>query len=225
MKKNILTLCALVLMLGAVSNAFAQIISEKTEDNKQTENAQKSEPSEKDVKDDFADPALNMTEEEKQEVLKRLEKLNPRIKDGNLVLNPIDLGKTQDGSQRGTAGFMQIGGKDEESNGNIFLYYSNFKIIRSSANGVRCQVRFNVLNGLNVKLTNLSVKLVWPGISTSVSFSNVNPNFENYFDYMLLGEGCYSMDKLPNIIVNRCRVRGMNQDDCASKIRWLAKNN
>ena len=38
-----------------------------------------------------------------------------------------------------------------------------------------------------------------------------------------MGEGCYSMDKIPNIVVNRCRVSKMSARDCASKIRWLRK--
>lgn len=226
MRKSVLTFFVFLFALGVVPNAYTQMISGNA---KQEESAKKQTPQQNkavaDSPSDIATDELNMTDEEKEEVMERLKKLNPRIKNGNLVLNPIDLGQTQDGSERGTAGFVQISGKEEENAGNIFLYYSNFKIIRSAANGVRCQVRFNVLNGLNSKLSNLSVKLVWPGINTNVSFSNVNPNFENYFDYMLLGEGCYSMDKLPNIIVNRCRVRGMNQEECAGKIRWLAKNN
>ena len=31
------------------------------------------------------------------------------------------------------------------------------------------------------------------------------------------------MDRIPNIIVNRCRVKGLSQQDCAAKIRWLRK--
>ena len=171
-----------------------------------------------------ADNDLKMTPEEEREITKRLkEKLNPQIKDGNLVLNPVNLEKTADGSPRGTVAFFSTGENAEEDDSLIFLYYSDFKITRSSSIGLGCRVRFHILNGMNSRLSNLSVKLVWPNISTSVSFNDVNPNNENYFDYVLFGDGCYSMDKIPNIVVNRCRVKGLTQSACAGKIRWLTK--
>ena len=86
---------------------------------------------------------------------------------------------------------------------------------------VRCNVRFIVLTTLNRKLNMLNVKLKWPSMQTALSFNDVAPNVENYFDYTLVGNGCYSMDKIPNIIVNRCRVSKMTQEDCAAKILWL----
>ncbi len=166
---------------------------------------------------------LNMTAEEEKEILLRLKKqLNPRIKDGSLVVNPVDLGKTDDGSERGTVAFISPDSKDDEDSA-IFLYYSDFKITRTAVAGIGCRVRFHVVNGLNSRISNVSVKLVWPGLNTPVSFNNINPNTENYFDYALFGDGCYQMDKIPNIVVNRCRVKGMTQEACANRIRWLTK--
>lgn len=167
---------------------------------------------------------LDMTEDEEREVIDRLQKkLEPRIENGNLVINPIDLGKTQDGSPRGTSAFISTNSDAGTEEGNIFLYYSNFQIKRTAATGVGCRVRFHVLNGLNSRVSNISIKLVWPNLNTPLSFDNVNPNSENYFDYALFGEGCYQMDKIPNIVVNRCRVKGMSQKACANRIRWLTK--
>ena len=77
---------------------------------------------------------------------------------------------------------------------------------------------------MDQRLVNLSVKLVWPDMTTNLSFDNVNPNIETYLDYALFGQGCYKMDKIPNIVVNRCRAKGMSQEECAGKIRWLTKS-
>lgn len=167
---------------------------------------------------------LDMTKEEENEVINRLKKqLNPRIENGNLVLNPIDMGATADGSPRGTEAFISTNSKEGTEDGNIFLFYSNYQVSRRAATGIGCRVRFHILNGLNSRISNVSIKLVWPGLNTPLSFNNVNPNTENYFDYALFGEGCYQMDKIPNIVVNRCRVKGMSQEACANKIRWLTK--
>ncbi len=103
----------------------------------------------------------------------------------------------------------------------IMLYMRNFKISRN-INGIpNCNMRFYVLSTLSEKITNISYRLKWPSIETALSFDNVQPNSAMYFDYSLLGNGCYNMDKAPNIIVNRCRVKGMSQQTCANAIEWL----
>lgn len=219
-------LCLTILL--STSPLSAQIFTSETSTSAKNNNAspQKNanEQNANTAKEDIDMQGLDMTEEEKNEVIKRLkEKLNPRVEDGNLVVNPIDLGKTGDGSPRGTAAFISTDSKEGAEDGNIFLYYSDFKIMRTAATGIGCRVRFHILNGLNNRVSNVSIKLIWPGINTPLSFNNVNPNTENYFDYALFGEGCYQMDKIPNIVVNRCRVKGMSQEACANKIRWLTK--
>ena len=84
-----------------------------------------------------------------------------------------------------------------------------------------CDVRFFVNNNLDSRITNLDIKLVWPNLTTAVSFADVAPNFPTYYNYTLLGEGCYEFDKMPNIVVNRCRVKRMSSAQCAGTITWL----
>lgn len=129
---------------------------------------------------------------------------------------------TADGSKRGGIAFYEV---DEQGRRRevekIFLYYEDFKISRSVGGVVTCDVRLIVSTNLDRKLISLDAKLVWPGLTTTISFANIPPNTPTYYNYTLLGEGCYSMDKMPNIIVNRCRVRGMSSAECAAKITWL----
>lgn len=131
---------------------------------------------------------------------------------------------TVDGSQRGAQSFVLM---DKNGNvkkvTNIFLFYDQFDIYRGFASYTTCNVRFNIISNLDRKLSQLDVKLVWPDISTSLSFSEVPPNTQLYYNYTLLGDGCYTMDKAPNIVVNRCRAKGMTSAECAAKIKWVAK--
>lgn len=103
----------------------------------------------------------------------------------------------------------------------ILLYMRDFKISRDLNGTVNCDMRFYARSNLSEKITNISYRLKWPNIETALSFDNVAPNTAAYYDYSLLGNGCYNMDKAPNITVNRCRVRGMSQQDCANTIEWL----
>lgn len=155
---------------------------------------------------------------------------NPQVTEkGDIVIPEPNLPKTKDGSQRGDVSIIEIptAGQEfspDEDNELIFLYYEDFEITHGFGGSVGCNVKFVVVTSLNMRLSNLSVKLKWPDISTSLSFDDVNPNIKTYYNYALFGEGCYSMDKIPNIVVNRCRIKGISQQACARKIRWLGKN-
>ena len=139
---------------------------------------------------------------------------------------PRKLRPTLDGVQRGTTSIYPIaynGAQKAEDEPLIFLLYSDFSVNKLLSGTVTCNVRFQIITTLDRKLTNLSVRLRWPEMETTLSFIDVPPNQMVHHDYTLVGDGCYSMDKIPNIIVNRCRVKGLSQKDCAAKIRWLKK--
>lgn len=131
---------------------------------------------------------------------------------------------TVDGSKRGGQAFVQV---DEQGRmkkvSNIFLYYDNFEMSSMIAGTATCNVRFNILSNLDQKINRLDVKLVWPGLTTTLSFSDVPPNTRMYYNYALMGDGCFNMAKSPNIVVNRCRVKGMSAAECANKLVWLTK--
>lgn len=110
---------------------------------------------------------------------------------------------------------------DSQEDELIMLYMKNFNIYRSPSGKIRCSARFAVLTTLPVRLSNISYRLKWPKMETALSFSDVEPGVENHFDYALLGDGCYTMDKQPNIIINRCRAKGLSQRQCASRVRWI----
>ena len=91
-------------------------------------------------------------------------------------------------------------------------------------NLVHCSFRLYVLNDMTEKLSNISLKLKWPEISTNVQMVQVNPGVRTYIDTMLLGNGCYTMDKTPVIEVNRCRVKGKTEEQCAAAVHWFNIN-
>ncbi len=103
----------------------------------------------------------------------------------------------------------------------IMMYMKDFRVYRSPSGQTRCSAQFALVTTLPAKLSNISYRLQWPNMDTVLTFSNVMPEVENHYNYSLLGDGCYSMDRSPNIIINRCRVKGLSQQACASKVRWI----
>ena len=131
---------------------------------------------------------------------------------------------TLDGSARGGQAFVEVDDKGRMKKvEKIFLFYDKFKVTQYLSDTATCDVRFNILSNLDQKVNKLDIKLVWPNMTTTLSFADVSPNTQTYYNYSLLGNGCYDMDKAPNIIVNRCRVKGMTAAECANKIVWLSK--
>ena len=102
----------------------------------------------------------------------------------------------------------------------ILLYMRDFKITRGMGNEVSCNMRFYVRAAMPDKISDISYRLKWPEIETALSFNDVAAGQAMYYDYSLLGKGCYSMDKAPNITINRCRVKGLSQKDCAALVEW-----
>lgn len=111
-------------------------------------------------------------------------------------------------------------GEDKEL---ILLYMKDFSVYKSPAGQTRCSMTFAITTTLPTKLSNISYHLKWSNMDTVLSFNNVMPQVENHYNYSLLGDGCYSMDRAPNIVINRCRVKNMSQQVCASKVRWITR--
>lgn len=131
---------------------------------------------------------------------------------------------TIDNSKRGGVTVVEQNAEgNTRSNSKIFLYMDKFGIAESINKMVTCNMRFVMITNLDQKLTSFDAKLVWPGMTTVLSFSNVQPNTPTAYNYTLMGDGCYTMDKMPNIIINRCRIKGMSSSQCADKIVWLSR--
>ena len=114
--------------------------------------------------------------------------------------------------------------ENDDDNRKILVYYDNYKLEKGMDNLVHCSFRLYVLNDMTEKLSNISLKLKWPEISTNVQMVQVNPGVRTYIDTMLLGNGCYTMDKTPVIEVNRCRVKGKTEEQCAAAVHWFNIN-
>ncbi|MBO4284910.1 MAG: hypothetical protein J5895_01590 [Alphaproteobacteria bacterium] len=103
----------------------------------------------------------------------------------------------------------------------IRLALRDFKISKNLNGSITCDMKFYVYSTMKENISNISYRLKWPDMETPLSFDNVAPAKAQFRKYALLGKGCYNMDKIPNIIVNRCRIKGMSQQDCANAIRWV----
>ena len=125
-----------------------------------------------------------------------------------------------------TVGNKQVAVKEVQEanlidpNEKIYMYMRDFKISHSINGMISCSMRFYLYSKVKEKINNVSYRLKWPKIETPLSFSNVETETPIYKDYTLLGDGCYDLDAAPNIIVNRCRIKGRTQQHCSSIIQW-----
>lgn len=131
--------------------------------------------------------------------------------------------KKYDNTNRKVYSFKIVNDKvvyDENEKRSILVSYDSFQVHKSFDTMVRCSIRVYVLNDFTDRITDFSFKLHWPDISTSVQMNRLNPGVRTYKDIMLLGDGCFSLDKTPTIEVNRCRAKGMTENQCADAVKW-----
>lgn len=105
--------------------------------------------------------------------------------------------------------------------GKIQIYMRDFKVLQTLAGIASCSMKFYVQSTLATPITNISFRLKWPDLETPLSFNNLAPNEAVFRTQAFAGKLCYTLDRTPNIIVNRCRVKGMTQQDCATHIEWV----
>lgn len=132
--------------------------------------------------------------------------------------------KQYDNSERKVFTLKMVNGDiviNDKAPRSILISYEDYKINKSFDNWIRCSIRVYVLNDLTEQINNFSFKLHWPEMNATVQMNRLNPGVRTYKDIVLLGEGCFNMDKVPTIEVNRCRVKGMTQDQCADAVKWF----
>lgn len=165
----------------------------------------------------------------KKEVVKNKENVEPKktLEAANVTAvsaETLEKAKEKKPMYYSTIGQVTIATQNEDDDEElIMLYMKNFNVYRSPSGRTRCSMRFIVLTTLPDRLSNISYRLKWPKMETTISFNDVEPSVENYYDYSLLGDGCYNMASQPNIVVNRCRAKGLTQQACAMKIRWITQ--
>lgn len=194
------------------AEAFGLLLEESKSGNKQQPSSES--PQELKTTDDVA----KALEDEKARILQERETIF--MPNGGVEKLRMP---TEDNSVRGNLTIVETDDKGQSRvNSKIFLFMDKFGISRSIGNMITCDMRFIILTNLDRRLISLDTKLVWPGMTTTLSFANVAPNTPTAYNYTLMGDGCYTMDKMPNIIVNRCRVKGLSSAQCADKIVWLS---
>ena len=110
---------------------------------------------------------------------------------------------------------------DDDDKRDVLVWYENFKVSRGIDGITRCSMRIFVLNDLHERITSLGIKLIWPDIRTNVNMVKINTGVKTYSDVVLMGDGCFTMDKTPVVEVNRCRVKGMTEEKCAEAVHWF----
>ena len=110
---------------------------------------------------------------------------------------------------------------EQSHKGKIQIYMKDFKISKNLSGIISCSMSLYVHSSLSAPISNLSFRLKWPTLEAPISFDNIPPQKAVFKAHAFAGKLCYSLDKAPNIIVNRCRAKGMSQQDCANRIEWV----
>jgi len=106
-------------------------------------------------------------------------------------------------------------------NGKIEIYMQDFRISKGLSGILSCMMKIYVRSTLAMPVSNISFRLKWPELEAPLSFDNIETEKPVFQMHAFAGKLCYTLDRTPNIIVNRCRVKGMSQQECAKHIEWV----
>lgn len=106
-------------------------------------------------------------------------------------------------------------------NGKIEIYMQDFRISKGLSGILSCMMKIYVRSTLATPVSNISFRLKWPELEAPLSFDNLETEKPVFQMHAFAGKLCYTLDRTPNIIVNRCRVKGMSQQECAKHIEWV----
>lgn len=111
--------------------------------------------------------------------------------------------------------------QSDKNKGAIKIYMRDFSVSKTVAGYATCSLKLYVESSLPNAISNISFRLKWPKMDAPFSFDDIAPNATVYHGNVFLGDTCYALDVTPNIIVNRCRIKGMSQQDCTNMIEWV----
>ncbi len=112
--------------------------------------------------------------------------------------------------------------KPEMDSGNLRLVLTNASSITPTMkNFSYCTASVSLENGAGRMLKNLTVTLMYPPLSSQLSFSNVGPNQAQTQEITLLGEACQTILDVPVMEITSCQLDRTSVEDCKKRVEFV----
>ena len=107
-------------------------------------------------------------------------------------------------------------------NGEIFIGISkgSFVLFQDVLGRTMCSFGVTVRSTLDKDIRMLALKLAFPLQDYAFIYRDIKANGVEEKFIRGIGDICYNLSEAPDIEINRCRIFGASEDECAKRIRW-----
>ena len=96
----------------------------------------------------------------------------------------------------------------------------SFKLTQDMLGRTVCTFGVTLESTLNKEIKTLALRLVYAETAFAFVFRDVKANGADERYISTRGDICYNLTGVPDIDINRCRIFGANDDECAKRIKW-----
>ncbi len=114
---------------------------------------------------------------------------------------------------------------ESELKGEIFIGISkgSFVLFKDVLNRTMCSFGVTVKSTLDKDIRMLALKLAFPLQDYAFIYRDIKANGVEEKFIRGVGDICFNLSEAPDIEINRCRIYGANEDECAKRIKWDPK--
>ena len=107
-------------------------------------------------------------------------------------------------------------------NGEIFIGISkgSFVLFKDVLGRQMCSFGVTLRSTLDKDIRMLALKLAFPLQDYAFIYRDIKANGVQEKFIRGIGDICYNLSEAPDIEINRCRIFGANEDECAKRIKW-----
>ncbi len=213
MKIKLLTTSLLVSLFFS-SVCFAQILDDdfgskttsKTEEELQTEK----EALFDEMFGDYTEKALETTNENNGE----LEEFATELADHMKKVNIID--------PRLKAKEQRLAENKKPTEGELYIGVSkgSFRLFKDIVGKMKCSFGVTLKSTLNKEINNFSLRLIYPHGTYAFIFRDIKAGGSDERFITTSGDICYNLSGVPDIDINRCRIYGASEKECAKRLIW-----
>ena len=107
----------------------------------------------------------------------------------------------------------------------IGISKDSFKLSQDMLGRTVCTFGVTLESTLNKEIKTLALRLVYEQSAFAFVFRDVKANSADERYISTRGDICYNIAGVPDIDINRCRIFGANDDECAKRIKWAEEIN
>lgn len=102
----------------------------------------------------------------------------------------------------------------------LSIVAGSYKVFQSLAGITKCSFSVKLRSEINRQINMIALSLKYPDRSFAFIFRDIPEKGEQIKNITTVGDICYNLGGIPDISINKCKIKSASGDDCAKHIKW-----